>query len=67
MDATTQTALRCIIGGLQVAGVLSDEHVGCIVEQLRQAAATESDADNQDEADELRELADDMEADSRLD
>jgi hypothetical protein len=67
MDHTTQTALRCIIGGLQVAGVLSDEQVGCIVEQLRQSAATSSDNDEQDEADQLRELADDMEADTRLD
>ncbi|WP_114951310.1 hypothetical protein [Sphingosinicella terrae] len=67
MDATTRTAIRAIIYGLEKAGVIADPAVAHIVEQLRLAADTEADCDRQDEADALRELADDIEADARLD
>ena len=67
MDATTRTGLRAIIYGLEKAGVIADPGVAAIVEQLRVAADAEADYDRQDEADELRELADDIEADARLD
>ena len=67
MDATTRTGLRAIIYGLEKAGVIADPAVAAIVEQLRIAADAEADYDRQDEADELRELADDIEADARLD
>ena len=67
MDETTRTAIRAILYGLELSGVINDASVAAIVEQLRSAAATEADCDRQDEADVLRELADDIEADSRLD
>ncbi|HEX8641165.1 MAG TPA: hypothetical protein VF704_08410 [Allosphingosinicella sp.] len=67
MDATTQAALRAIVGALETSGVLNDQNVAAIVEQLRHAASVEAECDRQDEADEIRALADDIEADSRLD
>jgi hypothetical protein len=67
MNHSTQTALRAIVMGLENAGVVNDQAVEQIVQQLRIAADSESDADRQDEADELRTLADDIESDARLD
>ena len=67
MEETTRTALRAVIYGLELAGVINDTGVNAIVEQLRRAAVTEADCDRQDEADVLREFADDIEADARLD
>ena len=67
MEQTTQTALRAIIMSLEIAGIVNDQAVATIVEQLRRAADTEADCDRQDEADQLRSLADDVEADARLD
>ena len=67
MDETTRIALRAIIYGLELTGVVSDQAVAAIVEQVRRAADTEADCDRQDAADVLREFADDLEADARLD
>ena len=67
MDETTRTALRAILYGLELSGVINDAAVSAIVEQVRRAADTEADCDRQDCADLLREFADDLEADSRLD
>jgi regulator of protease activity HflC (stomatin/prohibitin superfamily) len=67
MDQTTRTALRTIVGALETSGVLNDQSVASVIDQLRRAADVEADCDRQDEADEIRELADDIEADSRLD
>jgi len=67
MDETTRTALRAILYGLELSGVINDQAVAAIVEQVRRAADTEADCDRQDEADALREFADDLEADARLD
>lgn len=67
MDETTRVALRAIIGAMETSGVLNEQSVGAIVEQLRRAADTEADCDRQDEADAIRELADGVEADGRLD
>ena len=67
MDHATQATLRAIIGGLELSGVLNDQTIASIIEQLRQAASVEAECDRQDEADAIRALADDLEADSRLD
>ena len=67
MDETTRTAMRAILYGLEKSGVINDDSVKAIVEQLCHAADTEADYDRQDEADVLRAFADDIEADSRLD
>ena len=67
MNPTTQTAFRAIIMGLELAGVVNDDAVASVIQQLRIAADAEADAERQDEADELRCLADDLEADARLD
>ena len=67
MDETTRTAMRAILYGLEKSGVINDDSVKAIVEQLCHAADTEADCDRQDEADVLRAFADDIEADSRLD
>jgi hypothetical protein len=67
MDETTRTALRAILYGLEMSGVINDQSVNAIIEQLRRAADTEADCDRQDEADVLRAFADDIEADARLD
>ena len=56
-----------IIMAMENSGVLNQEAVDQIVHQLRIAADSESDSDRQDEADELRELADCVESDARLD
>lgn len=67
MDETVRVALRAIIGAMETSGVLNAQSVAGIVEQLRRAADTEADCDRQDEADAIRELADGVEADARLD
>lgn len=67
MNETTRVALRAIVGALETSKVLNEQSVGAIVEQLRRAADTEADCERQDEADELRDLADGIEADGRLD
>lgn len=67
MDETTRTAIRAIIGALETSQVVTHEGVCTIVEQLRRAADVEADCERQDEAEELRALADDVEADARLD
>ncbi|MGZ8335844.1 MAG: hypothetical protein ACXWU1_04190 [Allosphingosinicella sp.] len=67
MNHATQTALRAIIMALENAKIINEQAVNQIVLQLRIAADGESDADRQDEADELRTLADDVESDARLD
>ena len=67
MDETTRTAIRTIVGALETSGAINAEQVAAIVDQLRSAAATEADCDRQDEAEEIRGLADDIEDDSRLD
>jgi hypothetical protein len=67
MDDTTRTALRAILYALEQSGVINDNSVNAIIEQLRRAADTEADCDRQDEADVLRAFADDIEADARLD
>jgi regulator of protease activity HflC (stomatin/prohibitin superfamily) len=67
MDETTRTAIRAIIYGLELSAVINDQAVAAIVEQLRKAADTEADCDRQDEADILREFADDIDTDARLD
>ena len=67
MDEATQAAFRAIIAGLESSGVLNDQSVAAIVEQLRNAASVEAECDRQDEADAIRALADDIEADARLD
>lgn len=67
MNETTRVALRAIVGAMETSGVLNEQSVGAIVEQLRRAADTEADCERQDEADELRDLADGIEADGRLD
>ncbi|MGZ8310809.1 MAG: hypothetical protein ACXWUP_07480 [Allosphingosinicella sp.] len=67
MNHATQTALRAIIMALENAKIINEQAVDQIVLQLRIAADGESDADRQDEADELRTLADDVESDARLD
>ena len=67
MDETTRVALRAIIGAMETSGILNEQSVGAIVEQLRRAADTEADCDRQDEADAIRDLADGVEADARLD
>jgi len=59
--------LRAINYGLELSGVVNDKAVAAIVEQVGRAADTEADCDRQDEADMLREFADDLEADARLD
>ncbi len=67
MDQTTRTALRAIIHALEVSGVVNEQAMNAIIEQLRSAAASEADYDRQEESEEIRELADDIEADARLD
>ena len=67
MDEATQATLRAIISGLESSGVLNDRSIDSIVEQLRAAASVEAECDRQDEADAIRALADDIEADTRLD
>lgn len=67
MDEATQAALRAIVAGLESSGVLNDQSIASIVEQLRNAASVEAECDRQDEADSIRALADDIEADARLD
>ena len=67
MDETTRTAIRAIIYGLELSGVVNDQAVAAIIEQVRRPADTEADCERQDEADVLREFADDLEADARLD
>ncbi|HEV2867513.1 MAG TPA: hypothetical protein VGX37_13470 [Allosphingosinicella sp.] len=67
MDQTTRTTLRTILSTLETEGVITDKTISAIINQLRHAADVEADCERQDEAEEIRELADDMEADARLD
>lgn len=67
MDDTTRTAIRTVVGALETSGALNDRQVAAVVEQLRRAADVEADCERQDEADEIRALADEIEEDARLD
>ena len=67
MDETTRTAITAIVGALETSGAIDAKQVAAVVDQLRRAADTEADCERQNEADELKALADDIEADSRLD
>jgi hypothetical protein len=67
LDPTTNLAIRAILRGLQIAGVISKSQLSEVIEEVRLESRSEAGVFRRAEAADLAKLADDISSDARLD